>query len=209
MSLSIGDANQLTWQHNEQIRSLRAVYENVDGVREEVKKLTATQEYMRNLEAKVSKLELSLKENQEAHSKSWFASVTRRAYIIAKDLWVQKFNEVTVPKDLTDFSKNKLENYVRTDNEEFLKLVQNALRLIIADACNRGNNNGLYAEYEAFAKETVIGALQTETRAEKWLIEKVLTEQPLRPEDRELAIVKEIGKTNPQNVIGPLAMAML
>lgn len=209
MPLSIGDANQLTWQHNEQIRSLRAVYDNVDGVREEVKKLTATQEYMRKLEAKVSNLELSLKENQEAHSKNWFASVTRRAYIIAKDLWLQKFNEVTVSKDLIEVGKNKFENSVRTDNEEFLKLVQNALRLTIADACNRNGNNNLYSEYEEYAKEGVIAVLQTETRAEKWLIEKVLTEQPLRPEDRELAIVKEIGKTNPQNVIGPLAMAML
>jgi len=63
--------------------------------------------------------------------------------------------------------------------------------------------------YERYAKKAVIATIQVETRAEKWKIEKVLEEQPLRPEDRELEIVKKVGKTEPFSVLGPLAMEML
>jgi hypothetical protein len=111
--------------------------------------------------------------------------------------------------DLNAVGKNNIENSLETNDEAFLSLVQNIIKLMIADASNSRKDNGLYIAYENYAKTRVIDVLNQETRAEKWKIEKVLSERALTPADRDLAVVKKIGETEPYSVIGPLALEML
>lgn len=195
----IADAMIAKRNHDELIAHLQEMNRN----------MTDYQRYARGLEEKVSTLELKLKETNEAAIANWFASSVRKALLTASQLWIQKFDETLVSKDLNDINKNRLEKSVELSDESFLQLVQNVLRMIVADASNDRKNNILYAAYEQYAKDTVVAALHNETRAEKWKIEKVLEEKPLRPEDRELEIVKKIGASEPFSIIGPLAMEML
>jgi hypothetical protein len=197
--LSIGDSIRMQQNHNQLISELRDMNNN----------MTDYQRYARELEGKVSKLELKLKETREASMSNWFASMTRKALFTAAQLWIQKFDEAPVSKDLNDVKKNHIENSTELNDEQFLQLVQQVLRMIIADASNDRKDNVLYVAYEQYAKDTVVNSLHNETRAEKWKIEKVLEEKPLRPEDRELEIVKKIGASEPFSIIGPLAMEML
>lgn len=167
------------------------------------------QRYARQLEERISKLELNLKESNE-NATSWlFASMTRKALLVAAQLWIQKYDEAPVAADLNRVGKNKIENSIETSDESFLSLTQNILKLLIADASNDRDDNFLYAAYEQYARTSVVQTLQVETRAEKWKIEKVLEARELSPQDRSIPLLKQMESSNPWSILGPLAKEML
>lgn len=167
------------------------------------------QRYARKLEERISKLELSLKESNENASSWWFSSMTRKAILVASQLWIQKYDEAPVSADLNRAGKNKIENSIETSDEAFLSLTQNILKLLVADESNERNDNLLYAIYDQYARDAVVHTLQLETRAEKWKIEKVLEERELSPQDRSIPLLKQMESSNPWSILGPLAKEML
>lgn len=183
---------------------------NAQAIINTIENMGDWQKYARKLEGRISELELQLKENFEYGVDMWFSTMTRKALLVASQLWIQKFGEVPVSPDLNAVGKNGIENSVEMRDEAFLKLVNNILKVLVAEASNSDfNNNVLYDRFERYARKSVIQTLQSETRAEKWKIEKILEEAPLSPADREMAIVKKVGGTDPFSVLGPLAEEML
>lgn len=183
---------------------------NAQAIIDTIGNMNEWQAYARKLEGRISELELQLKENQEYGRDMWFSTMTRKAILVASQLWIQKFGEVPVSPDLNAVGKNGIENSVEMRDEAFLKLINNILKVLIAQYSNKDyGDNTLYERFERHARKAVIGTLQSETRAEKWKIEKILEEAPLSPADREMAIVKKVGGTDPFSVLGPLAEEML
>jgi hypothetical protein len=183
---------------------------NAQAIIDTIGNMNEWQAYARKLEARISELELELKENQDYGVDMWFSTMTRKALLTASQLWIQKFGEVPVSPDLNAVGKNGIENSVEMRDEAFLKLVNNILKVLVAQFSNKDfGDNRLYDRLERHGRKAVIKTLQSETRAEKWKIEKILEEAPLSPADREMAIVKKVGGTDPFSVLGPLAEEML
>lgn len=197
MSFGYGIADRMIDQRNHQ--ELIATLENMND----------WQRYARQLEERISKLELNLKESNEMSFNHWFASMTRRALLVASQLWIQKYDEAPVSADLNRVGKNKIENSIETSDESFLSLTQNILKLLVAYESNHRNDNSLYAIYEQYTRQAVIQVLQAETRAEKWKIEKVLEARELSPQDRSIPLLKQMESSNPWSILGPLAKEML
>lgn len=191
------------------IGSAFAAAANAQAIIDTIGNMNDWQAYARKLEERISTLELQLKENQEYGQDMWFSTMTRKALLVASQLWIQKFGEVPVSPDLNKVGKNGIENSIEMNDEQFLKLVNNVLKVIVAQYSNKDGNNSLYNLFERHARKSVIHTIQVETRAEKWKIEKVLEEAPLSPADRELDIVKRVAGTDPFSVLGPLAQEML
>lgn len=183
---------------------------NAQAIIDTIGDMNGWRDYARKLEERISTLELQLKENQEYGLDMWFSTMTRKALLVASQLWIQKFGEVPVSPDLNKVGKNGIENSIEMNDEQFLKLVNNILKVLVAEVSNTDyKNNVLYDRFEQHARKSVIQTIQSETRAEKWKIEKVLEEAPLSPADRELDIVKRVAGTDPFSVLGPLAEEML
>lgn len=197
MSFGYGIADRMIDQRNHQ--ELISTLQNMND----------WQRYARQLEERISKLELDLKESYENAHSWWFASMTRKALLVASQLWIQKYDEAPVAADLNRVGKNKIENSIETSDESFLSLTQNIIKLLVADESNDRNDNSLYAVYEQYARSTVVQTLQVETRAEKWKIEKVLEERELSPQDRSIPLLKQMESSNPWSILGPLAKEML
>lgn len=197
MSFGYGIADRMIDQRNHQ--ELIATLQNMND----------WQRYARQLEERIAKLELQLKETDEHGMSHWFSSMTRKALLAASQLWIQKYDEAPVAADLNRVGKNKIENSIETSDEAFLTLTQNILKLLVADASNDRDDNFLYAAYEQYARTDVVKVIQVETRAEKWKIEKVLEERELSPQDRSIPLLKQMESSNPWSILGPLAKEML
>lgn len=183
---------------------------NAQAIIDTIGDMNGWRDYARKLEERISVLELQLKENFEYGQDMWFSTIARKAILVASQLWIQKFGEVPVSPDLNKVGKNGIENSIEMNDEQFLKLVNNIFKIIIAETSNSDfRSNILYERFEQHAHKEVIKTIQSETRAEKWKIEKVLEEAPLSPADRELDIVKRVAGTDPFSVLGPLAQEML
>lgn len=197
MSFGYGIADRMIDQRNHQ--ELIATLQNMND----------WQRYARQLEERIAKLELDLKETSESAFKHWFSSITRKAILVASQLWIQKYDEAPVSADLNRVGKNKIDNSIETSDESFLSLTQNIIKLLVADASNDRGDNHYYAIYDQYARSTVVQVLQVETRAEKWKIEKVLEERELSPQDRSIPLLKQMESSNPWSILGPLAKEML
>jgi hypothetical protein len=113
-----------------------AMYENTQAIINTIKNVNDWQRYARELEERISKLEVKLKETGDSAIKNWFMSLSRKAIIVAGDLWLQKYGEVPVHPDVLAAGKNQFENHIEKSDETFLALVSNVLKLIVASESN-------------------------------------------------------------------------